>query len=54
MRPVVWVAGLMLGPICLGWVAYYTSVRVALLVNAALLLLTMMYFAAVAVETKGM
>lgn len=45
-------AGLMLGPMLLGWIADVTSVRVALHMNAVLLILTMMYFGAVAAETK--
>ena len=42
----------MLGPMFLGWVADFSSVRVALLVNASLLVLTMLYFGLVAAETK--
>lgn len=42
----------MLGPMLLGWVADVSSVRVALQVNAALLVLTMAYFGAVAAESK--
>jgi len=48
------VAGLMLGPMFLGWVADFSSVRVALQVNAVLLVLTMVYFGLVAAETKQM
>ncbi|KAL0017935.1 hypothetical protein WJX77_000283 [Trebouxia sp. C0004] len=44
--------GLMLGPMFLGWVADFSSVRVALQVNAVLLVLTMVYFGLVAAETK--
>ena len=46
------VSGLMLGPMFLGWVADFSSVRVALQVNAVLLVLTMVYFGLVAAETK--
>ena len=42
----------MLGPVFLGWIADVSSVRVALHVNAALLLLTVAYFGFVAAETK--
>ena len=47
-------AGLMLGPMFLGWIADVSSVRVALHVNALLLVLTMVYFGVVAAEkTNG-
>ena len=46
------IAGLMLGPMLLGWIADVSSVRVALQVNAALLVLAMVYFGVVAVEAK--
>ena len=42
----------MLGPMLLGWIADISSVKVALLVNASLLVFTMIYFGAVAAETK--
>ena len=46
------IAGLMLGPVLLGWIADVSSVRVALQANAALLVLTMAYFGVVAAEAK--
>ena len=42
----------MLGPMFLGWIADVSSVRVALQVNAVLLLLAVAYFGAVAAEAK--
>ena len=52
MTTLRWSAGLMLGPLFLGWVADCSSVRVALLVNAGLLLCTMLYFGVFAAETR--
>ena len=45
-------AGMMLGPMLLGWIADVSSVRVALHFNAASLVLVVAYFGIVASETK--
>ena len=42
----------MMGPMLLGWIADVTSVRVALHVNAFVLVITMAYFGLMAAETK--
>lgn len=43
---------MMLGPMLLGWIADVSSVRVALQVNAALLVLAVAYFGIVASESN--